>query len=176
MEEYPILFTSEMVKAILEDRKTVTRRMGDRWGKVKAGDGLWVKESYWEWEHTHLNVKCGCINESEARSNRIYYTDNEYIGDLKHNPLWRLVSARYMPRWASRITLEVTKDVYKQPLWDMTESDCLNEGVRDDFDGKTFYPAGYKFKTLWDSINGKKYPWSGNPEVWVIEFRRLRCQ
>lgn len=78
-----------------------------------------------------------------------------------------------MPRWSSRITLEIT-DVRVERVQEITELDCLAEGFRDNFDGKRFEPMGYEFKTFWDSINTKRdYSWASNPWVWVILFARV---
>ena len=79
-----------------------------------------------------------------------------------------------MPRWASRITLEIT-NIRVERLQDISEADAIAEGATASIVGDNLnflkYRAGYQ--TLWDSINGKKAPWDSNPWVWVIEFRRL---
>jgi hypothetical protein len=73
-----------------------------------------------------------------------------------------------MPRYASRITLEVT-DVRVERVQNITDEDALAEGV--DQDG---YIPRVQFKNLWDSINAKRGAgWDVNPWVWVIEFERI---
>ncbi len=83
----------------------------------------------------------------------------------------------HMPRWASRINLNVV-GVRVEPLQDISDSDVLAEGV--DCEGETIDRTGLTkvrgrthFKPLWDSINAKRAPWSDNPWVWVVDFRRL---
>ena len=82
-----------------------------------------------------------------------------------------------MPRWASRVTLEVT-GVRVERVQDISISDILKEGYQHE-------PGGYAsenwpdaawgwFELLWDSINAKKYPWASNPWGWVVEFRRTK--
>jgi hypothetical protein len=80
----------------------------------------------------------------------------------------------YMPRWASRITLEVTA-VRVQRLQEITEDDARAEGVpvRSYEDGRGVETSREGFRAFWDSINGKRAPWSSNPWVWAISFRRV---
>lgn len=81
---------------------------------------------------------------------------------------WKVTPSIFMPRWASRITLEVVK-VRVERLSDMSVEDALAEGISDYTDENEIW----SYAQLWNSINSKKYPWSSNPWVWVIEFRRL---
>jgi hypothetical protein len=79
-----------------------------------------------------------------------------------------------MPRSASRLTLEIT-DVRVEKLHEIDDADAMAEGVRFNAgplrNGHT--SALSAFKSLWDSINGKRVPWDSNTWVWVISFRRL---
>jgi hypothetical protein len=93
-----------------------------------------------------------------------------------------------MPRWASRITLEIT-GVRVERLRDISEDDARSEGVdlntvssfADDqpiiesapWRTKGSHPNTLAFAILWDSINSDRVDWFGNPWVWVIEFRRV---
>ena len=90
-----------------------------------------------------------------------------------------------MPRWASRITLEIT-NIRVERLQEISENDAFEEGIDDENDsfieaerylagGSSIQggcPAIYAFIELWDSIS-KKYPWKSNPWVWIIEFKKI---
>jgi len=99
----------------------------------------------------------------------------------------------HMPRWASRITLEIT-GIRVERVWDITRDDAMDEGVErvDPYSITPDLPPGmqaawkdysrhgwvsspvFSFRTLWDSINSKRAPWASNPWVWVIEFGRAK--
>lgn len=100
-------------------------------------------------------------------------------------PHW--LSPIYMPRWASRITLEVVS-VRVERLQEITEEDARAEGVRpsdaavvfqNDASGRPHQRSDMgmthlgAFAVLWDQINGKRAPWASNPWVWRVEFRRV---
>ena len=183
--EHPILFSAPMVQAILDGRKTMTRRVlnpqpsvgaylhhDEKDGiafanpcsfnkyKYQVGDRLWVREAWAE----GMNVPVPAI----------YKADKEWT-DIKIK--WK--PSIFMHRWASRITLEIT-NIRVERLQDITEADAWKEGVHDFIDPKHPYidkwggtPAVGAFSNLWQKINGKKYPWSSNPWVWVVEFKKL---
>ena len=81
----------------------------------------------------------------------------------KRGALWR--SPRFMPRWASRISLDV-RAIRCEQLQDISPDDSLAEGV-------SGWTKGTAFERLWDEINGKRAPWASNPWVWVVTFARL---
>ncbi|NBW12827.1 MAG: hypothetical protein EBR82_32870 [Caulobacteraceae bacterium] len=188
-----------MIRAILDDRKTMTRRIfkfqetnqppscSEKFNPKhvtqpcpygQVGDCMWVKE-------THLRKASGTIYRADMESVEAAGMGALYGG-------W--TPSIYMPRWASRITLEITA-VRVERLQDITEEDAKKEGiepVKDPFgDGIEYWKPytvvashtkaggvvrGFKspvrsFQTLWSSINGPD-SWASNPWVWVIEFRR----
>jgi hypothetical protein len=181
-----------MVNAILDGRKTMTRRVikdkfllcspdsFDRFNvsvriqnHYRVGDRLWVRETFSD-----------TYDLGDYPGHKIYKAT--YLQDLAgFNPppeTWdvKWKPSIFMPRWASRITLEIT-GVRVERLQEITCNDCSLEGVdflvsQGFYKDKTIIKTGdlYRdgFATLWDFINGKKYPWSSNPWVWVIEFRR----
>lgn len=200
MRERPILFSAPMVRAILAGDKTQTRRVianrsrafsntimvdeGDGWwphasddceshicydGNERpiacpygiAGDRLWLRET---WAAPH---NCDYLKPSEIdRGWRIHYAASEDRGGL----LWR--PSIFMPRWASRITLEIT-GVRVEQLQAISEADAMAEGVEPLLvppdGGGAPHVEGYR--ALWESIHGVG-SWDANPWVWVVEFRR----
>ena len=92
------------------------------------------------------------------------------------------VTPLFMPRWASRITLEIT-DVRVERLQEISEDDARAEGAEwygfadlqpngELREGPSFaYRAG--FHDLWDSINADRCPWESNPFVWAVSFRKI---
>ena len=82
-----------------------------------------------------------------------------------------------MPRWASRIILEVT-DIRVDRLQDISEKDAKAEGApMSVHHGTAEIVSSYRdgFENIWNSINGSG-SWAANPYVWVIEFKRLEVQ
>lgn len=202
MKERGILFSAPMVLALLDGRKTQTRRLvnpkmylvvdGDettgriveqsdpQFGKCaeeyapcpygQPGDRLWVRETW-----CHLPWSAGAEKQSPK---------DEYVGiryratwDRSHHLPW--IPAIHMFRWASRITLEIT-DVRVQRVQDISEEDALAEGCDGDCgvgNMRVWAEMGrcrYHFAGLWDDINGKRAPWSDNPWVWCISFKRVK--
>lgn len=138
-------------------------------------DQLWVRET---WCSAYQN---GAFGTS-------FRADNSYLqgkrahdkGPHFHAPQmgahvrWR--PSIFMPRWASRITLEITTSVRVERLNDISDADCFAEGIQSVIDAvgrKGDGSARGEFRALWDSINAKKCPWASNPWVWVVEFRRI---
>jgi hypothetical protein len=154
-KERGILFSAPMVRAILEGRKTQTRRVvknqvrrdGYTCPYGKPGDVLWVRETW-----------CG------DRFNGVGYRAT----DAQSGP-WK--PSIFMPRWASRITLEIT-DVQVERVHDINECDIVAEGIPFPTDRYVSYEELLAaFRDLWDSINGKTYPWASNPWVWALTFK-----
>jgi len=147
MKEYPLLFNDEMVRAVLDGRKTQTRRAVKLQLKTPAvirspfggpGDRLWVRE---------------CFTESEP----LFYRATTPDLECKWKP------SIHMPRWASRITLEVT-DVRAEQIQDITEADAVAEG----------FERREHFIQAWDAIYAsKQFGWDDNPWAWVGTFRKM---
>jgi len=85
-------------------------------------------------------------------------------------PKWK--SPRYMPRWASRLTIELT-EIRLERVQAISEQDAKAEGIGCCGPGGSCCCNSRKFSELWDRINGKRAPWDSNPWVWVLEFRRV---
>ena len=184
MKERPIIFSCEMVRAVLDGRKTMTRRVvvpqpeygayphhDEADGVAFANPGSFHKYRFLPNDHLWVRETWYCDNPSRAqdilsRGEGLYYKATEEHPGIF--PKWR--PSIFMPRWASRITLEIT-DIRVERLQHISEKDAVKEGlISDEINQIT---AAENFENLWDSINGKKYPWASNPWVWVIEFRRI---
>jgi hypothetical protein len=197
MKERPILFSGEMVRAILDDRKTMTRRVVkpqpeqdtdcpyhigtgiERKARIcpygKPGDRLWVRETFCDRNNNGEQIK------PLYRSDGQEYQDGD--GRL-FEPKWK--PSIFMPRMYSRITLEIT-NVRVERLQKINNADALAEGTPGAWVENSEYLGGYEenenkahvffFRQLWDSINAKRgYSWESNPWVWVVEFERIKEQ
>lgn len=237
IKERPVLFSSPMVRAILEGRKTVTRRVmanqlnvgwrlhpefplstinsahpkKGRFGALirrelspgsgkfehdlipspygQPGDRLWVRESFsgpWCMEATE---GCAAVPPSKwGQSSRIWYWAD---GEPTHGDWTRPRPSIHMPRWASRILLEITA-VRVERLQEgegetAYESRYVAEGINEIHhgDGEYYYHAFQSepgpgnwcdpfdaWRELWVSVNGAE-SWNANPWVWVVEFKRV---
>jgi hypothetical protein len=160
-----------------------------------AGTHLWVRET---WQAIHV-----CVDPETGYGDDIIVCDSipkndgsEYVDlhDARTKPFWSVVYAAtdpqaewhkddrgfgwrpslFMPRWASRITLEVT-GIRVERLQDITEADAKAEGVErtDELTGTAddILSLRHAYSLLWDKINGKTHPWKSNPYVWVVQFK-----
>jgi hypothetical protein len=233
IKERPILFNAEMVRAILDGRKSQTRRVvkpqpsfpfgvkqivlvDDPWhndafvgtpaegmmgdgprekqfhcedyaGNLVArfdatcpygqpGDRLWVKET---WQHLHNDGSpLERLPDWEKTPVHCFYrADESDPTALPVSGKWR--PSIHMPRWASRITLEIT-EVRAERVQEISEGDAKAEGcglgctVKSERFGRYMSAGQYAFAELWDSINANRgLGWEANPWVWVIGFRKL---
>lgn len=149
----------------------------------QPGDRLWVRES-------HAIEECACAGASAVLARSCKYCGGRgsvvsYRADEDDRAVrWR--PSIFMPRWASRIMLEIDY-VRVECLQDISEEDAQAEGMeyhngqgvgcsgwRHDCEhGEVYSDARKAFYLLWQSINGMKHPWEGNPWVWVYEFERV---
>jgi hypothetical protein len=197
MKERPILFSSPMVRAILEGRKTQTRRIvkpchmvmdhgEDAAGQCidagyipcfplcpygHRGDRLWVRET---WCCVHGVPSSGGVPHPDdfVRYRADGGPGEQVITDVR---CWH--PSIHMPRVYSRILLEIVA-VRTERLIDISEADSLAEGVNvhPDHHGKprdSIYSPVSAYRDLWESINGPG-SWAANPWVWVVEFKRIK--
>jgi len=240
MKEGPVLFKGEMVRAILEGRKTQTRRavkvqpppecieisncgggefdmlhyvaMGrTQRGHIgfikcpygKPGDRLWVKESHFLLGRWEMNGKTKTGKDKwrffPFQAGGVLFPENKpktvRPNTYRRNG-WYKRNSLFMPRWASRITLEIT-GIRVERLDRISDDDALAEGILEEncivgchcaggyhqeVMGVRYFhengnEEGYEsaddaYKDLWESINGPG-SWDANPWVWVIEFKRV---
>ncbi len=195
MTDYPIIFSAPMVRALLDGRKTMTRRLAWRWmdvndnhtklpspwQRVKPGDRLWVRENLkkvgsphhcWTYSADSLPVS---LQRSDPRTTAMIAWAHHKEGNS--------TPSIHMPRWASRLTLVVTATKI-EGLQTISEQDCEREGCMwhralDVWQviGAAL-PSGAPiaestarnaFAALWDTINGSG-AWGDNPEVVALTF------
>ena len=209
-KERPILFSGPMVRAILDNGKTQTRRvvkpqsaiLTDQMARALGvqpparenqaviscpygapGDRLWVRETWAAfttptYEYGEADLIEGPVIQEEAAV--VYRADGKSMPER-----WR--PSIFMPRWASRILLEIT-DVRVERLQDISEDDARAEGITElslqegepgawwtaapDRCLHSRTPTG-AYRRLWQSINGDG-SWDANPLVWVVSFKRLQ--
>lgn len=179
----PILFNTEMVRAILEDRKTVTRRCVKHEINVfeKNGETLvydhrflfdFVLDAYIKSQARYKKGDVLYVRETWQESpagTYLYKTDNN--GNLSNGHVYKWKPSIHMPKGAARIFLRVT-DVKIERLQDITLSDVLKEGL--EIEKYVTTPLMKKFSNLWDTTVDKKelnrYGWNANPYVWVYYF------
>lgn len=177
-DEWPILFSDEMVRAILEDRKGETRRVGPgahRWLKRRAGDVLWVREA-WAW-HGPGHWRDWIEKVPEAARDFGHRASHPAPEALRWKP------SIHMPRAACRLRVRLTEDPRLERLHDMTAKDAIAEGLERDrrcpegtgwvgADGARHADPWPAYRSLWDHINARRgYPWEDNPTVVVLTFR-----
>ena len=193
MNIHPILFSGAMVRAILDGRKTQTRR-------IMKPQPIEDPQGYLTWKDRR-NLEAGAFVADAGwwldcpygqPGDRLWVRETwkqqpdgtiEYRADRDWLQRWS--APLYMPRAASRITLELTS-VRVERLQDISEADAQAEGV-------DLLPCTYvgrcnsnscprhgrldryrlAYAALWNTINGKTYPWDGNPWVWVLSFKRV---
>ena len=187
MKERGMIFNDEMVRAILGGDKTQTRRIVEEkfYGRAVAaellakhcpygqpGDRIWVRETYRV--HGKATDVATLVYRASVRNSWTEQTHRVPVEVCNKPVSEKWTPSIHMPRWASRILLEIT-DVRVERLHDMSEADAKAEGAT---------PATYKitppeavyrvgFGDIWRSIYGQDN-WLSNPLVWVIEFKRIQ--
>ncbi|MCU6199089.1 hypothetical protein KWI12_19730 [Citrobacter cronae] len=194
MKERGMIFNAEMVNAILSGRKTQTRRpikwkqtrfteIGERedgsnwpWSEDTekvcdywhpcpfgaVGDRIWVRETWAEAGASAPDLTLYRANYPEHVPAQ--YENVPPVDEILWTP------SIFMPRWASRILLEIT-DVRVEHLNNISECDAKAEGGPTECTliGDKYFPG---FRSLWKSIYGEQ-SWAANPWVWVIKFNLI---
>ncbi|WP_281080708.1 morphogenetic protein [Klebsiella quasivariicola] len=209
MTERGMIFNAEMVRAILDGRKTQTRRimapqpaddiercifpnpeaigwkssLRHKHGSTtahfchygKPGDRIWVRETFQGplFDYDLMDSYCKDPTPFEKPEFCVYKADGVpapefYNADDELHCCWR--PSIHMPRWASRILLEIT-NVRVERLKSISDGDAIREGCST-ADMKSGDCVADVFARLWASIYGDE-SWNSNPWVWVIEFKRV---
>lgn len=215
MAERPILFSARMVKALLDGRKTQTRRVVKLLGADCIEERAWEThflQSPWPWspqadewlacpygvpgDRLWVRETWAPLGKNDPSGKRVVYAAGPFLwgnSDPKVGVTWpppknscdavrvaRWRPSIHMPRWASRITLEVT-GVRVERLCNISEDDALAEGAlaaRQAAEARGLTTtddvpsARRSFRRLWESINGAD-SWAANPWVWVVSFKRV---
>jgi hypothetical protein len=194
MKERPILFSAPMVRAILEGQKTQTRRIYKNRKHPDFGCDMAGCELVREQQHV-IDRICPYGQTGDRLWVREAWQGDKHDFDAGIMPLYRATDERteagwrpsiHMPRWASRILLEIVA-VRVERLAYISREDAEAEGVglqrvsETDYrwidynhndEGHTFGDPRHSFWSLWKSINGEKSH-DANPWVWVVEFKKL---
>jgi hypothetical protein len=138
----------------------------------QPGDRLWVRET-WRTFKSALSPDDNFGVEYRADGEKVYWPkwDAAFRDAVPNGGGWK--PSLFMPRWASRITLEIT-DVRVERVRDISEADAYAEGIKigdADFDDLGPNPIA-AFSRLWDDTNGKG-AWERNDWVWCISFQRI---
>ncbi|ACI09157.1 MULTISPECIES: hypothetical protein [Klebsiella pneumoniae complex] len=199
ISERGMIFNAEMVRALLDGRKTQTRRpikwkqtrfteIGERedgskwpWSEDAehacdfwhpcpfgaVGDRIWVREAFRV--HSRATDVATLVYKASERNSWTEQTRRVPVA-VCNKPATpeKWTPSLHMPRWASRILLEIT-GVRVERLRSMSQDDARAEGV---IAASGPMEAGLAFRELWDSIYGEE-SWKANPWVWVIEFKRV---
>ncbi|EBY8534570.1 hypothetical protein RKT29_004205 [Salmonella enterica subsp. enterica serovar Lome] len=216
MKERGMIFNGEMVRAILDGRKTQTRRImknqpagdypetpalirnvgtGFQWHGLygessifncplgSIGERIWVRETFRV--HSRASDVATLVYRASVRNSWTEQTHRVPVAVCNKPAIpEKWTPSIHMPRWASRITLEIT-DVRVERLHNISERDSLREGLFQlpasgryclqpgmQYFGMASHSAKEVYSWLWASIYGEE-SWAANPWVWVIEFKRV---
>jgi hypothetical protein len=173
-KEIPLLLKGPLIRAFLDGRKTVTRRMDvDFWRKQKPGDLIWFRESF-------------AFGESGGPP--YFEADYDDVKAVLGVESWRWRPSIHMPKAVCRCWAEIVS-IRVERLHEITDDDAIAEGVRcwvcdgpvdgtSENDCECFHTkkaAGVSFAVLWNVINSKRAgaAWEHNPIVARVEFRRV---
>jgi len=209
MKERPILFSGAMVRALLNGSKTQTRRVVRPQPPAQAVDaGVIISNSAsngeWSWLDDPDLEWAGVVGEMfrcpyGVPGDRLWVRESFSIRDYDLSRLenldpmaWYWAEGNptagnwtkprpsiHMPRWASRLTLEIV-NVGVERLTRIRASDCYDEGIRRPAPGAIgnekvgFENAQRAYRELWDDLNAARgFAWDTNPWVWVLTFRTV---
>jgi hypothetical protein len=183
MAEHPIIYSTPMVRAYLNDKKTQTRRVIKNTSRYlskneclklcpygQVGDKLWVRECF---------ISDYAIGGQDDKGNPINIIYKASWDEKLNGKAYGWKPSIHMFRSDSRLTQTITS-IRVERLQDITEEDAIAEGTgcfeygwkpqSGHNKGKPWASPISAYADLWDSINGKKHPWANNDWVWVISY------
>lgn len=174
-KEHPILFSTPMVEAILQGRKTMTRRVAKSAEcKYRPGDKLWVREKHKLTFYKDPGKKCEdwTAHFVDGQAKTLYAKELplvtlEKLRNKKLPSLKNWCPSIFLYKEFARIWLEIT-NVRVERLHDISSVDCVYEGACD----TGCSTPKLAWEMLWKNVNGPKN-WNANPWVWVIEFKQV---
>jgi len=185
------IFTTENRALVRSGAKTQTRRvMKQQYIKLDGGGNPYIDMGYpddWDGAGLRRDIRCPYGEVSDIRvlpepleqlGPFVWYKDTqtEYRDSVGERAVWQwkrdTLSSMFMPTWAGRVLVRYT-DIRVERLHDISKADAIAEGIQ--LHGITRYEGEARngFINLWESINGKKHPWSSNPWVWVIGWESI---
>src|ERR1043166_8420695 len=191
MNERPIIFSSPMIIAIREGKKTQTRRVvipqpvaplaPRRHCPHELGSRLWVRETWGNADFLYgdggQEGNTPFVVAYQADKVGVRFTDPPHVVPAYDLAQWNCDKLQwkpsiFMPRWASRLTLEITQ-VRAERVQDISQEDCLAEGIEPELHlahwAERLKP---RYQHLWDAIHAKRYcPWDSKPFVWVLTVK-----
>jgi hypothetical protein len=176
-----LIFSAPLVPPTLDGRKTNTRRMAKKWLRLKVGDLLFVRETFFV---NDMSCVRGPLPKTRPAPNDptdpegkhlvLYRADGEFSDHFEQvdgDAPWR--PSIHMPKWASRCVLRITEPPRLERVQCITEEDAKREGVLGQTSTGGPFPNVAAFVCTWKSLHTKPGErWADNPQIVRLAFER----